>query len=168
MEFKMLEECMLCPHNCKVNRIEGKVGRCRAGKDVKLALASVHNFEEPCISGENGSGTLFFSGCNLSCVFCQNYKISHEGSGKEISIEDLADEMLKLEEKKVHNINIVTGFMLVRQIIEAIKIAKQKGFNLPIVYNTSGFESVETLNLLEGYVDIYLPDFQYFYDELGQ
>ena len=168
MEFKMLEECMLCPHNCKVNRIEGKVGRCRAGKDVKLALASVHNFEEPCISGENGSGTLFFSGCNLSCVFCQNYKISHEGSGKEISIEDLADEMLKLEEKKVHNINIVTGFMFVPQIIEAIKIAKQKGFNLPIVYNTSGFESIETLKLLEGYVDIYLPDFKYFYDELGE
>ena len=168
MEFKMLEECMLCPHNCKVNRIEGKVGRCRAGKDVKLALASVHNFEEPCISGENGSGTLFFSGCNLSCVFCQNYKISHEGSGKEISKEDLADEMLKLEEKKVHNINIVTGFMFVPQIIEAIKIAKQKGFNLPIVYNTSGFESIETLKLLEGYVDIYLPDFKYFYDELGE
>ena len=168
MEFKMLEECMLCPHNCKVNRIEGKVGRCRAGKDVKLALASVHNFEEPCISGENGSGTLFFSGCNLSCVFCQNYKISHEGSGKEISIEDLADEMLKLEKKKVHNINIVTGFMFVPQIIEAIKIAKQKGFNLPIVYNTSGFESIETLKLLEGYVDIYLPDFKYFYDELGE
>ena len=168
MEFKMLEECMLCPHNCKVNRIEGKVGRCRAGKDVKLALASVHNFEESCISGENGSGTLFFSGCNLSCVFCQNYKISHEGSGKEISIEDLADEMLKLEEKKVHNINIVTGFMFVPQIIEAIKIAKQKGFNLPIVYNTSGFESIETLKLLEGYVDIYLPDFKYFYDELGE
>lgn len=168
MEFKMLEECMLCPHNCKVNRIEGKVGRCSAGKDVKLALASVHNFEEPCISGENGSGTLFFSGCNLSCVFCQNYKISHEGSGKEISIEDLADEMLKLEEKKVHNINIVTGFMFVPQIIEAIKIAKQKGFNLPIVYNTSGFESIETLKLLEGYVDIYLPDFKYFYDELGE
>lgn len=168
MDFKMLEECMLCPHNCKVNRIEGKVGRCRAGKDVKLALASVHNFEEPCISGKNGSGTLFFSGCNLSCVFCQNYKISHEGSGNEISVEDLADEMLKLEEKNVHNINIVTGFMFVPQIVEAIKIAKQKGFNLPIVYNTSGFESVEILKLLEGYVDIYLPDFKYFYDELGE
>ena len=168
MDLKILEECVLCPHNCKVNRIENKVGRCRAGKDVKLALASIHKFEEPCISGENGSGTLFFSGCNLSCVFCQNYKISQEGKGVEITITKLADEMIKLQEKKVHNINIVTGFMFVPQIIEAIKIARGKGFNLPIVYNTSGFESVETLKLLEGYVDIYLPDFKYFYDELGE
>ena len=168
MDLKILEECVLCPHNCKVNRIENKVGRCRAGKDVKLALASIHKFEEPCISGENGSGTLFFSGCNLSCVFCQNYKISQEGKGVEITIPQLADEMIKLQEKKVHNINIVTGFMFVPQIIEAIKIARGKGFNLPIVYNTSGFESVETLKLLEGYVDIYLPDFKYFYDELGE
>ena len=168
MDLKILEECVLCPHNCKVNRIENKVGRCRAGKDVKLALASIHKFEEPCISGENGSGTLFFSGCNLSCVFCQNYKISQEGKGVEITIPKLADEMIKLQEKKVHNINIVTGFMFVPQIIEAIKIAREKGFNLPIVYNTSSFESVETLKLLEGYVDIYLPDFKYFYDELGE
>ena len=168
MEFKMLEECMLCPHNCKVNRIEGKVGRCRAGKDVKLALASVHNFEEPCIRGENGSGTLFFSGCNLSCVFCQNYKISQNDNGKIISVEELAEEFLKLQEKNVNNINLVTGFMYVPHIVEAVKIARTKGLVIPIVYNSSGYENVDSLRMLEGTVDIYLPDLKYFYNELGE
>lgn len=163
-----LRECKLCPHNCKVNRIDGKIGRCRAGTKVKIGLTQVHNFEEPCISGETGSGTVFFSGCNLSCVFCQNYKISQEYNGKEITIEELADEFIKLQKQKVNNINLVTGFMYVPQIIEAIKIAKSKGLVIPIVYNTSGYESVETLKLLEGYVDIYLPDFKYYYNELGE
>lgn len=163
-----LKMCTLCPHECKVNRLENNTGRCRAGKNVKLGLTQVHNFEEPCISGESGSGTVFFTGCNLSCVFCQNYKISQEYKGREISIEELAQEFLSLQEKKVNNINLVTGFMYVPQIIEAIKIAKEKGLNIPIVYNTSGYESVETLKLLEGYVDIYLPDFKYFYNELGE
>ena len=163
-----LKECTLCPHNCKVNRIEGKVGRCKAGANVKLGLTQVHNFEEPCISGETGSGTVFFSGCNLSCVFCQNYKISQEYKGSEISVLELADEFLKLQKQNVNNINLVTGFMYVPQIIEAIKIAKEKGLNIPIVYNTSGYEAVETLKMLEGYVDIYLPDFKYFYNELGE
>lgn len=164
----LLKECTLCPHNCKVNRLENRTGRCKAGKNVKLALTQVHRFEEPCISGENGSGTVFFTGCNLSCKFCQNYKISQERKGTEISIEELANEFLKLQERNVHNINLVTGFMYVPQIIEAIKIARNKGLNIPVVYNSSGYESVETLKLLEGYVDIYLPDFKYYYNELGE
>ena len=165
---ELLKECKLCPHICKINRLDDKVGRCGAGKNVKFALAQVHKFEEPCISGENGSGTIFFSGCNLSCVFCQNYKVSQERKGTECAIQDLANEFIKLQEKGVHNINLVTGFMFVPQIIEAIKIARNCGLNIPIVYNTSGYESVETLKLLEGYVDIYLPDFKYFYNELGE
>ena len=172
MENNLIEECLkectLCPHDCKVNRLEGKIGRCRAGKDIKLGHVQVHGFEEPCISGENGSGTVFFSGCNLSCVFCQNYKISQNDSGKLISVEELAEEFIKLQEKNVNNINLVTGFMYVPHIVEAVKIAKEKGLVIPIVYNSSGYESIETLKLLEGTVDIYLPDFKYFYNELGE
>ena len=168
MNEEILKMCTLCPHECKVNRLENNNGRCRAGKNVKIGLTQVHKFEEPCISGEFGSGTVFFTGCNLSCVFCQNYKISQEYKGREITIEELADEFISLQEKNVNNINLVTGFMYVPQIIEAIKIAKEKGLDIPIVYNTSGYESVETLKLLEGYVDIYLPDFKYYYNELGE
>ena len=168
MVEEYLKECTLCPHSCKVNRLEKCFGRCKAGINVKIGLVQVHKFEEPCISGENGSGTVFFTGCNLSCVFCQNYKISQEYKGKEISINELAEEFLNLQKQKVNNINLVTGFMYVPQIIEAIKVAKNNGLNIPIVYNTSGYESVETLKMLEGYVDIYLPDFKYFYNELGR
>ncbi len=138
-----------------------KCGRCHAGEQVKVALASIHHFEEPCISGENGSGTVFFSNCNLKCVYCQNYEISQLGKGKEITIEELADLFLKQQEKKVENINLVTPTSYVLQIIEAIRIAKKKGLCLPIVYNTNAYEKVETLKLLEGYVDVYLPDLKY-------
>ena len=165
---KLLEKCELCPHNCKVNRKDGIIGRCKAGFNVKIGLTQVHKFEEPCISGENGSGTVFFTGCNLSCVFCQNFKISQEYKGKEITVEELANEFINLQNKGVNNINLVTGFMFVPQIIEAIKIAKDNGLNIPIVYNSSGYESVQTLKMLEGYVDIYLPDLKYFYNELGE
>ena len=113
----ILKECTLCPHNCKVNRIDGVIGRCRAGKNPKVALANLHYFEEPCISGENGSGTVFFSGCNLSCKFCQNYKISQEYMGKEKSIEELSKDFLMLQEKGANNINLVTGFMYIHQIV---------------------------------------------------
>ena len=166
--LEKLEKCAICPHNCGINRTKNQIGRCRSTDKIKIGLYSIHNFEEPCISGENGSGTIFFTGCNLSCAFCQNYKISQERKGTECTIQDLANEFIKLQEKGVHNINLVTGFMFVPQIIEAIKIAKNCGLNIPIVYNTSGYESVETLKLLEGYVDIYLPDFKYFYNELGE
>lgn len=127
----------------------------------------MHFYEEPCISGVSGSGTLFFSGCNLNCKFCQNYKISQNLYGEEISIEELSDKMLELQEKGANNINLVTGFMYVPQIIESLKIAKSKGLNIPIVYNTSSYENVSTLKLLEGFVDIYLPDFKYYYNDLG-
>ena len=163
-----LEKCILCPHECSVNRINGQTGRCRAGQNVRIALASVHEFEEPCISGIQGSGTVFFSNCNLSCVYCQNYKISAGGFGKEITIEHLAEIFLKQQEKKVHNINLVSPTIYVEQIIEAIRIAKQKGLQIPIVYNSSGYERHETIKMLEGYIDIYMPDFKYADDKLGE
>lgn len=163
---KMLKKCIMCPHKCKVNRYKN-IGRCRANQNIKIALVSTHYFEEPPISGENGSGTIFFSGCNLGCVYCQNYEISHEMYGKEVSIERLAEIMLEQEKRGVHNINLVTPTIYAYQIKEAIKLARQKGLKLPIVYNSSGYESVETLKVLEGYIDIYLPDFKYSSDELA-
>lgn len=162
-----IEKCEICPHNCKVNRLEGKIGRCKATDKVKIALASVHNFEEPCISGTNGSGTVFFSNCNLKCVFCQNYKISQQGLGREISIEELADIFIEQQNKKMENINLVTPTMYIYHIIEAIKIARKKGLNIPIVYNTNGYENVETIKKLNGYIDIYLPDLKYYDNDLA-
>ncbi len=163
----MLDECTLCAHRCKVNRLNGKVGRCRANDKVKIALASLHMYEEPCISGENGSGTVFFSNCNLNCKFCQNYEISQMGKGREITIEELSEIFLEQQEKRAENINLVTPTMYVYQIIEAIKIAKNKGLHIPIVYNTNSYETVETIKLLNGYIDIYLPDLKYFYDDVA-
>ena len=165
--MKELECCELCPRRCKVNRINGEIGRCKAKINPKIAKVQLHYFEEPCISGTEGSGTIFFSGCNLSCKFCQNYIISQENKGEELSIEELSEKMLELQNQGANNINLVTGFAYVPQIIEAIKLAKRQGLNIPIVYNTSGYETVETLKLLEGVVDIYLPDFKYYYNELG-
>jgi putative pyruvate formate lyase activating enzyme len=166
--LKILEKCTICPHSCKVNRTKGQVGRCHSKETVKVALYSSHNFEEPCISGENGSGTVFFSNCNLNCIFCQNYEISQEGKGKEITIEELAQIFIKQQEKNLENINLVTPTSYAPQIIEAIKIARNKGLKIPIVYNTNGYEKIETLKMLEGYIDIYLPDFKYAYNELGK
>lgn len=165
--FEELRECRLCPHNCKVNRKNGEFGRCKANAKVKIALASLHYFEEPCISGENGSGTVFFSNCNLNCKFCQNYEISAEGKGKEISIEELANTFLGLQEKGANNINLVTPTIYAYQIIEALKIAKGKGLKVPIVYNSNGYESIDTLKSLEGYIDVYLPDLKYYYDDIA-
>ena len=166
--LKYLENCELCPRKCKVNRINGEKGFCNAiGKDVKQARIGIHYYEEPCISGSSGSGTVFFTGCNLRCKFCQNYEISWEGKGEEISIEELAYKMLELQKEGANNINFVTGFMYIPQIIEAIKLSRKDGLNIPIVYNSSGYENVESLKLLEGYVDIYLPDFKYYYNDLS-
>lgn len=166
--MKELEECTICPHKCKVNRIEGQKGRCRCDSDIRIALASVHSHEEPCISGTNGSGTVFFSNCNLSCVYCQNYEISQEGKGKVISIEHLAEIFIKQQNKGVNNINLVTPTMYVPQIIEAIKIAKKDGLHIPIVYNSNGYESVETIKMLDGFIDVYLPDLKYYSNELAK
>lgn len=164
----MLENCTLCPHRCNINRKEGKIGRCKATNNVKIALYSTHDFEEPCISGEKGSGTVFFSNCNLNCVFCQNYEISQLGRGKEISIRKLAEIFLIQQDKGVQNINLVTPTSYTLQIIEAIKIAKEKGLIIPIIYNTNGYENVETIKMLDGYIDVYLPDLKYSEDELAK
>lgn len=162
-----LEKCKICPHNCGVNRLNGNIGRCKSNGNIKLAMASIHNFEEPCISGENGSGTVFFSNCNMNCVFCQNYKISQQGLGREISIEELAEIFIDEQNKNAENINLVTPTMYVYHIIEAIKIAKNKGLKIPIVYNSNGYENVETIKKLKGYIDIYLPDLKYYDDDLA-
>ncbi len=162
----MLEQCMLCPHNCKVNRLNGQIGRCKCNDKIKVALTSLHRFEEPCISGENGSGTVFFSNCNLNCMFCQNYEISHLGKGKEITVDELANIFIEQQKQGAHNINLVTPTMYVIQIIEALKIAKERGLNIPIIYNTNSYENVETIKMLDGYIDVYLPDLKYFSNDL--
>ena len=143
-------------------------GRCKAGSKIKYAKAMLYYNEEPCISGEKGSGNVFFSNCNMSCIYCQNYKISHEGIGKEVSIEELAEIFIDLQSKGANNINLVTAVMYVPQIIEALKIAKEKGLIIPIVYNSSGYESVSTIKMLDGYIDVYLPDFKYYDNALAK
>ena len=161
----MLEKlacCTLCPRQCKVNRLQDEQGFCKAGKNLKIARADLHYWEEPCISGTVGSGTVFFSHCTMQCVFCQNYEISTHHCGKEISCEQLSEIFLKLQEKGAANINLVTPTHYVPQIIESIKLAKDNGLSLPIVYNSSGYETLETLKLLDGIIDIYLPDFKYY------
>ena len=157
---EFLEKCELCPRKCKINRYE-TFGFCKAQDKIKVAHIALHKFEEPCISNKNGSGTIFFSGCNLRCCFCQNHKISMEGYGIEISSQELAEKMLKLQNMGADNINLVSPTIYAIQIKEAIKIAKEKGLNIPVIYNTNGYENVETLKMLEGYIDVYLPDFKY-------
>ncbi len=166
--MKELEKCEICPHNCKVNRVQGQIGRCKCNDKIKIALVSTHEYEEPCISGKNGSGTVFFSNCNLNCMYCQNYEISQLGKGREITIEELADIFIKQQEKGVNNINLVTPTMYAYQIIEAIKIARKNGLNLPIIFNTNGYERVETIKALDGYIDVYLPDLKYYSDTLSK
>ncbi len=162
----LISKCEICPRKCKVNRYEKK-GYCRCDDKVRIALVSKHYFEEPCISGRNGSGTIFFSNCNLNCVFCQNHDISQGGKGIDVTVERLAEIMLEQQERGANNINLVTPTMYVEQIIKAIDIAKDGGLNIPIVYNTNGYEEVETIKKLNGYIDIYLPDFKYFTNELA-
>ena len=166
--IEKLESCTLCPHNCKINRLEGKFGRCKSGAKVKIALASLHYFEEPCISGKNGSGTIFFSNCNLSCMFCQNYEISQEQKGKEISIEQLANIFIEQQKKGANNINLVTPTSYVYHIIEALDIAKKQGLKIPVIYNTNGYENEETIDFLKGYIDVYLPDLKYYDNKLAK
>ena len=162
-----LEMCTLCPHNCRINRNENEKGFCKANNKVKIALASLHYHEEPCISGKNGSGTVFFSNCNLRCKFCQNYEISQQGKGKEITIENLANIFLNQQKLGAHNINLVTPTMYVYQIIEAIKIARKYGLTIPIIYNSNAYENEDTIKALEGYIDVYLPDFKYYFNDLA-
>ncbi len=157
----MLSRCTLCAHNCKVNRLLGKAGRCHTGTTAKIASYNVHFGEEPPISGTKGSGTIFFANCNLSCDFCQNYPISQLGHGQEVSRARIADIMLELQDKGVHNINFVTPTHVVPMIVEAVSIARERGLDIPLVYNCGGYETVETLRLLDGIIDIYLPDAKY-------
>lgn len=153
--------CTLCPRECKVDRGLGKTGFCKVPNQIKVSRAALHFWEEPCISGEEGSGTVFFSGCNLRCAYCQNRKIAEGVYGKEITVDRLAAIFLELQSKGANNINLVTPSHYVLQIIKALDIAKKKGLLIPIVYNSSAYEKVETLKLLKGYVDVYLPDFKY-------
>ena len=163
-----LNSCTLCPRNCKVNRDKGELGFCKATNKIKIARYSLHMWEEPCISGVEGSGTIFFSCCNLKCIFCQNYDISTNNLGKEITIERFADICLELQEKGANNINLVTPTMYIPLIKEGLILAIRKGLKIPIVYNSSGWENVDTLKELDGLIDIYLPDFKYYDDNLAK
>lgn len=156
-----MTDCVLCPRNCHVDRTKGRRGFCGMPGEIYGARAALHMWEEPCISGKKGSGAVFFSGCGLRCCFCQNRDIAIGNRGKAVSVERLADIFLELEQKGAANLNLVTGVHYVPQIIQALELAWKKGCKLPVVYNSSGYEKVETLKLLEGYVDVYLPDMKY-------
>ncbi len=154
-------KCDLCPRKCLVDRKKGEKGICGQTENLKVARAALHFWEEPCISGDAGSGAVFFSGCPLHCVFCQNENIANGTVGKEISLERLVDIFLELQEKRANNINLVTPGHFVPQIVKALDQARKEGLTLPVVYNTSSYETVDTIKMLDGYVDIYLPDFKY-------
>ena len=159
--YNLFSPCQICPHKCKVNRNVGEQGLCNSGEDVFISSYNPHFGEEPPLSGRFGSGTIFFTHCNLKCVYCQNYPISQIGNGYKITSIKLAEIMLELQKRKCHNVNLVTPTHFVYQILQSIKIAIGLGLSIPIVYNTSGYESVHTLKLLDGIVDIYLPDARY-------
>ena len=164
----MYTSCTLCPRNCRVDRTSKQSGFCGMGDLIQVARASLHMWEEPCISGTNGSGTVFFTGCNLKCVFCQNHSIAIGQKGKEVSPARLADLFLMLQDKGAHNINLVTPSHYIPGIAQALTLAKKKNMTLPVVYNTSGYDSVQSLTMLDGLVDIYLPDFKYVSGVLSQ
>ena len=161
----MLKSCRLCPRSCGANRTAGNVGYCKAGKEIKIARAALHFWEEPPISGENGSGTVFFSYCNMGCVFCQNYGISHEHHGRTVTEGELAEIFIDLQKNGANNINLVTPTHYVPQIKSALITAKKNGLAVPVVYNCGGYESVEALKILDGLVDIYMPDMKYCSDK---
>lgn len=155
------ENCLLCPRKCGINRRTGQTGVCGVSSEIKVARAALHYWEEPCISGKRGSGAVFFSGCSLHCVFCQNREISDGKEGKVISKERLSDIFIELADKGANNINLVTPGQYIPDIVWAVNDARSRGMKLPIIYNTSGYENVTELKLLEGIVDVYLPDFKY-------
>lgn len=155
------ENCLLCPRKCGINRSTGQTGVCGVSSEIKVARAALHYWEKPCISGKRGSGAVFFSGCSLHCVFCQNREISDGKAGKVISKERLSDIFMELADKGANNINLVTPGQYIPDIVWAVNDAKSRGMKLPIIYNTSGYENVTELKLLEGIVDVYLPDFKY-------
>ena len=166
--YKLLSSCEVCPRKCGVNRLEGERGFCRSSEEVIVSSYNAHFGEEPPLSGNFGSGTIFFTNCNLKCVYCQNYPISQLGNGNKVSLSELAKIMLALQKRKCHNINLVTPTHFAPQILKSIKLAIKMGLNIPIVYNTSGYESVGALKLLDGIVDIYLPDARYADNEVAR
>ena len=166
--YKLLSSCEVCPRKCGVNRLEGEKGFCRSGEEVIVSSYNAHLGEEPPLVGCFGSGTIFFTNCNLKCVYCQNYPISQLGNGNKVSLSELAKIMLALQKRKCHNINLVTPTHFVPQILKSLKSAIKMGLHIPIVYNTSGYDSVNTLKLLDGVVDIYLPDARYADNEIAR
>ncbi len=166
--FSMLEDCKVCPHRCGINRLEGEKGFCKTGRYAVVADYFPHRGEEKPIRGKKGSGTVFFSYCNMRCVYCQNYTISHLGEGEEMTPEELSEAFLTLQRLGCHNINLVSPSHVVPQILEALYIAVKRGLRIPVVYNTSSYDSLESLKLLEGIVDIYLADFKYGDGEAGR
>jgi len=163
-----LESCEICPRHCHVNRLDGEVGKCRTAAQAIVSSYGPHFGEEAPLVGNNGSGTIFFSNCNLRCVFCQNYSVSQLGEGTEVTKEELAGMMLSLQKRGCHNINLVSPTHVVPQILEALELAIARGLSIPLVYNSGGYDSVETLRLLEGIIDIYMPDMKYSDDEIAQ
>ena len=164
-DLTVLSNCNVCPRNCGIDRNSEKVGFCKSGATVKVAKAYGHMWEEPCISGTKGSGTIFFSNCNLRCVFCQNHDISQFSIGKEISVERLSEIFLEQQAKGYHNINLVNPTHYVPQIIAALDMAKKSGLTIPVVYNSNGYENIESIKALKGYIDVYIPDLKYFNDK---
>jgi len=165
---EIITSCTLCPHECRVDRTAGGRGKCRSGEKPVVSSFHAHMGEESCLVGRNGSGTIFFTNCNLACVFCQNYDISQLGYGDEVSFERLAEMMLALQKRGCHNINLVTPTHMVYAILEALLLAVPAGLRVPLVYNSGGYDSVETLALLDGVIDIYMPDFKYADDETAR
>ncbi len=163
----MLTSCTLCPRNCKINRSAGETGYCGQTSAIKAARAALHFWEEPVLSGNRGSGAVFFSGCNLRCVFCQNYNIALGDVGREISEDRLAEIFFELKEKGAHNINLVTGTPFIPQIVKALEKAKERDLDIPVIFNCGGYESVSSIKMLDGLVDIYLPDMKYYSSELS-
>ncbi|QTA83657.1 Radical SAM domain-containing protein [Desulfonema limicola] len=166
--WKILKSCILCPRECRVDRLSGETGICKTGKNARVSSFNPHFGEESPLAGTNGSGTIFFTHCNLMCLFCQNYEISHHGYGEDVSLEQLAKIMLILQDKGCHNINFVTPSHVVPQILSALEIAVEKGLRIPLIYNTGSYDKVSTLKILEDVFDIYMPDFKFWNPELAK
>lgn len=161
-------KCNMCPRECNVDRSDGRIGYCGESAQIRVARTSLHQWEEPCITGEHGSGTVFFSGCSLKCIFCQNHNIADSSVGQAFTTEQLADAFLRLQEKKASNINLVTAGHFVEQLVPVITLAKERGLIIPIVYNSSAYETVESLQMLEGLIDVYLPDCKFYSEEISR
>lgn len=166
--LKAMQSCALCPRQCQVNRLKGEIGFCHTARYARVSSFFLHFGEEPELVGRGGSGTIFFSYCNLGCLYCQNYSLSHLGEGKEVNSEQLAQLMLTLQKQRAHNINFVTPTHVIAQIVEALPLAIEEGLEIPLVYNCGGYDSAETLKIIEGIFDIYMPDLKYSDNEVAK